>query len=74
MVTSSKLLVLIIEMLPSFFYLLSLPDITHKAYSGKNEQRLDTSCFYAFLCPPTSIKVSNLLVLSSHFSSDIIFC
>lgn len=40
------------------------PETTHKAYSGKNEHKLDTTCFY--LCPATSIKDKILLELSSH--------
>lgn len=36
------------------------PDTIHKAYSGKYEHKLETSCFSAFLCPPTSIKDKSL--------------
>lgn len=43
------------------------PETTQTAYSGKKEQRLETSCFSAFLWPPTSMKVRILLESSSHF-------
>ena len=49
-----------------------LADKTHRAYSGKNEHKLETSCFYPFLCPPTSINDNNLVALSNHFYQDII--
>lgn len=43
------------------------PETTHIAYSGKNEHKLETNCFYAFLWPPTSIKDKSLLAWSNHF-------
>ena len=49
-----------------FMAVVLTPDTTHNAYSGKNEHRDVTSCFFAFLWPPTSMKVSNLFALSSH--------
>jgi hypothetical protein len=36
----------LVEISFGYFY---LPETTHNAYSGKKEQRLATSCFYAFL-------------------------
>lgn len=50
------------------------PETTHRAYSGKNEHRLETNCFYAFLCPPTSMNDKSLLTWSNHFYKEIIFC
>ncbi len=47
-----------------------MPETTHRAYSGKNEQRLATTCFWALRCPPTSMKAKILFALSIHFSTD----
>lgn len=49
---------------------LLMADTTHKAYSGKNEHKLETTCFS--LCPPTSMKDNILLEFSSYDSIDII--
>lgn len=46
------------------FNVLFTADTTHNAYYGKNEHRLDTTCFY--LCPPTSIKDNILLEFYSQ--------
>jgi len=51
-----------------------LPDTIHNAYSGKYEHKLETSCFYAFLWPPTSIKDKSLFTWSNHFYREIMFC
>jgi len=61
------------------YRVLALPGVLHRpfttqsAYSGKKEQRLETSCFSDFLSPPTSMKVRSLLESSSHVSRGILF-
>ena len=45
------------------------PETTQRAYSGKKEHRLETTCFY--LWPATSIKDNILLELSSHSSIEV---
>lgn len=46
------------------------PETTHKAYYGKNEHKLDTTCFS--LCPATSMKDKILLELSNQDSIEVI--
>lgn len=52
------------------FKVLLTADTTHSAYYGKNEHKLETTCFY--LWPPTSINDNILLEFYSHDSIDII--
>lgn len=40
------------------------PETTHNAYYGKNEHKLDTTCFY--LWPPTSMNDNILLEFYNH--------
>ena len=47
-----------------------MPETTQSAYSGKNEHKLDTTCFY--LCPPTSMNDKILLEFYSHDSMESI--
>lgn len=54
------------ELLEIFLF---YPETTQSAYSGKNEHKLETTCFS--LWPATSMKDSILLELSSHYSIEL---